>query len=102
MDRDRFLTLAQRAGFNAYPADADVEAQLLLDRLESFYRVVLEDAAQAAAAVFGGDMTRITHADASTRAVMAVRSLYSDDVLFQLADPSHDPFRYLPPTRLRP
>ena len=105
MNQERFRALAAKAGFNAHPDTQDPDAQLVLAKLEGFYGLVCEEAAQAAAAVFPGDMTRITHADAVSRSVLAIRSLYTNDVLLQLADPNYDMGLYdtpVPTARLRP
>jgi hypothetical protein len=90
LNQERFKALAAKAGFNPEPAAEDAEATMALGNLERFYAAVCEDCAQAAAAVFHGDLTRITNADARSRSVMAIRSLYTDDVLLQLADPTYD------------
>ena len=101
MNQERFKALAAKAGFDPDPHKEDAAAVLALDRLERFYAAVCEDCAQAAAAVFHADMTRITNADARSRSVMAIRSLYTDDVLLQLADPTYDmgPYDTTTPTR---
>lgn len=90
MNQQRFKALAAKAGFNPDPKPQDAEAALALAKLEGFFALACEECAQTAAAVFHGDMTRITHEDAVRRAVLAIRSLYSDDVLFALADPNYD------------
>lgn len=104
MNQERFKQLAERAGFNHDPNEEDAEAQLLLGKLERFYAATCEEAVQAAAAVFHGDLTRLTEADATARCTLAIRSLYTNDVLFSLADPHYDMglLDHLPVTRLRP
>lgn len=103
MNEQRFKMLAAKAGFNPDPHEEDGEAQLLLGKLERFYAATCEEAVQAAAAVFHGDQTRLTEADATRRATLAIRSLYTNDVLFQLSDPHYDMGQFDEPvTRLRP
>jgi hypothetical protein len=101
LTKERFKQLAAQAGFNPEPDAQDAEAVLALERARKLFALACEEAAQTAAAVFHGDETRITHADATRRSVMAIRALYSDDVLFQLADPNYDMGLYDTPTPTR-
>lgn len=104
MNQERFLKLAAKAGFNPHPDPGDVEGHLMLEKARELFGLACEESAQTAAAVFGADQTRITHADATARVTLAVRSLYTNDVLFALADPHYDIglMDHLPVTRLRP
>jgi hypothetical protein len=97
MNRERFNQLAERAGFNPHPEGPDAEGQIILTKLVSFFAEVCEECAQTASVAFEHDLAmRITNDDARRRAVMVIRSIYSDDVLLQIADPEYVPSRLRP------
>lgn len=97
MNRERFNQLAETAGFNPHPDPEDAEGQLALTKLVSFFALACEECAQTASVAFEHDLgLRITNDDARRRAVMVIRSIYSDDVLLQIADPEYVPSRLRP------